>query len=268
MAAGFTDVTDESGLAAKRWRRTYSASFVDLDGDGDLDLVSANASGNDLRVFRQTAPRVFATPGRTLGSSGSTPGPSALVAADFNADGRLDLACANQSGNTIAVFLQTGANTFPSSPNFSLGSGSLTPSPCALAVADVDNDGLLDIACASRTGNRVVFFRETAPGTFDPVPAATISHSSMVRPTGIVLADFDRDGAVDLFVGAATSQNLCLFRQLRTWTFAVAPDLVGGPSTTGAPLSLRAVDFDGDGDCDLVLARPAFNSLALFYNSH
>src|SRR6202008_358459 len=41
-AAGFTDITAESGLAAKRWRRTYSASFVDLDSDGDLDLVNVS----------------------------------------------------------------------------------------------------------------------------------------------------------------------------------------------------------------------------------
>ncbi len=35
----FTDATEASGLGARRWRRTYAASLVDLDGDGDLDLV-------------------------------------------------------------------------------------------------------------------------------------------------------------------------------------------------------------------------------------
>jgi hypothetical protein len=241
---------------------------ADLDGDGDLDLACADSSGNRLLVFRQTAPRVFATPGTAIGGSGSTPGPVALVAADFNADGRLDLACANQGGNTIAFFLQTASNAFASSPDFTLGSGGLTPAPCALAVADVDKDGYLDLAVACRTANKVVFFRQTAPGTFDPAPAATVSHSSMQGPSSVVLADFDQDGSLDLFVGATTSQNLCLFRQLRPWTFATAPDLAGGPSTTGAPLGLRAIDFDGDGDCDVIVARPAFNSLALFYNSH
>jgi hypothetical protein len=238
---------------------------TDLDGDGDLDLACANSTGNDVRVFLQTAPRVFATPGVTLGGAS---GPSALIAADFNADGRCDLACANQTNNTIAIYLQSSLGAFPASPSFTLGSGSLTPNPRALAAADIDNDGLIDIACANGTGNRVVIFRQTSAGTFNATPAATITHSSMQQPSSLVLADFDGDGAVDLFVGATASQNLCLFRQLRPWTFAVAPDLVGGPSTTGAPVGLRAVDFDGDGDCDLVLARPAFNSFALFYNSH
>jgi hypothetical protein len=245
-----------------------SLVIADLDGDGDLDLACADSGSSRLRIFLQTSPRVFATPGATIGSSGSTPGPSALVAADFNADGRIDLACANQGGNTIAFFLQTSAGTFPANPNFTLGSGGLTPSPTALAAADIDGDGLLDIAVACRTANKVVLFRQTAPGTFNPAAAATVSHSSMLGPSSLVLADFDQDGALDLFVGATTSQNLCLFRQLRPWTFATAPDLAGGPSTTGAPVGLRAVDFDGDGDCDLILARPAFNSLALFYNSH
>jgi hypothetical protein len=247
---------------------TPSALVVaDLDGDGDLDLACTDSTGNAVHVFLQTAPRVFATPGTTLGG-GNTNGPAAIVAADFNADGRIDLACANQGGNTIAFFLQSPTGTFATGPSFTLGNGGLIQSPCALAVADIDHDGYLDIAVASRALNKVVFFRQTAPGSFSSTPAATVSHSSMLGPSSIALADFDQDGAIDLFVGASTSQNLCLFRQLRPWTFAVAPDLVGGPSTTGPPLGLRAVDFDGDGDCDLVIARPSFNSLALFYNSH
>jgi hypothetical protein len=241
---------------------------ADLNGDGALDLACADSGGNSVRVFLQTAPRVFASPGLALGGPGSTAAPIALVAADFNGDGRLDIACANQGGNTIACFLQTATGGFPATPSFTLGSAAVTPSPCALAVGDIDTDGYLDIAVASRTANKVLLFRQTGPGVFNPVPVATITHASMQQPTSIVLADFDHDGALDVFVGAATSQNLCLFRQLRPWIFATAPDLVGGPSTTGAPLGVRAIDFDGDGDCDLILARPAFNSVALFYNSH
>ena len=82
------------------------------------------------------------------------------------------------------------------------------------------------------------------------------------------VADFDHDGALDIAVGSDTSQNLCVFRQLHPWAFAPNPDVLGGPGITGPPRMLRAVDFDGDGDVDLMLGRPSLDSIAIFYNNH
>jgi hypothetical protein len=243
-------------------------AVADLDGDGDFDLACANKGANNVRVFFQTAPRTFTAPGLTLGGAGSTGGVSAVVAADLDADGDVDLACANETSNTIAVFKQSAPGTYPASPNLSLGSGALTPAACALAVGDIDGDGWLDLACASRSGDRVVLFRQDAPGSFVASPAATVIHALLDQPTSIALADSDQDGDLDLFAGADTSQNVCLFTQLRPWVFSAAPDVIGGPSETGVPRTPCAIDFDGDGDLDLVLARPALDSVAIFYSSH
>jgi hypothetical protein len=164
--------------------------------------------------------------------------------------------------------MQGAGGTFAVTPSATLGSAALTPSPCALAAVDIDGDGDLDLACASRTGDKIVLFRQTAPGTFDPAPAATVTHASLDQPSSIGFADFDLDGEPDLSAAGATSQSVCLFRQLRPWVFASVPTVLGGPSSTGVPYSPRAIDFDGDGDIDLLVARKALDSLALFYNSH
>jgi hypothetical protein len=245
-----------------------AVAIADLDADGDLDLASANEGDDNLRVFLQSAPRSFAPPGTALGSAATTNAPLALVAADLDGDGDQDLACANGDGSTISVFLQGVAGAFPTIPSAVIGSAAVIPNPGALVACDVDGDGDLDLACASRIGDSVRFFRQDSPGAFEAAPAATVSHAALDRPTSLALSDVDQDGDLDLVASGETSENVCLFRQRRPWDFATAPDVCGTPGALGAPRSLRAVDFDGDGEADLLVARPDLDSVAIFYNSH
>lgn len=85
----FTDATDAAGLGKKRWRRTYSASFADLNGDGHLDLLVVNdfagidAYRNDGRGHFTDVTREWIPEPHAFGM--------AHALADFNADGRLDI---------------------------------------------------------------------------------------------------------------------------------------------------------------------------------
>lgn len=85
----FTDATEARGLAAKRWRRSYSASFVDLDSDADLDLAMVSDFAgidvflNDGRGFFREATNEAVDERHGFGM--------AHTIADFNRDGRLDL---------------------------------------------------------------------------------------------------------------------------------------------------------------------------------
>ncbi|HLH54781.1 MAG TPA: CRTAC1 family protein [Verrucomicrobiae bacterium] len=95
----FTDVTANSGLEKKRNRRVYSATFVDLDGDGNLDLVVvSDFAGLDLYQndgqghFKDATDRWVSEP---LGFG------MASALADFNADGRLDLLMIGMPSPTV-----------------------------------------------------------------------------------------------------------------------------------------------------------------------
>lgn len=85
----FVDATEQAGLAAKRWRRTYSASWVDWDRDSDLDLmVISDFAGIDL--YENQGKGKFRDITDQLGKTRHSFGMSHAVA-DFDGDGSLDI---------------------------------------------------------------------------------------------------------------------------------------------------------------------------------
>ena len=169
----FRDATEASGLGVRRFRRTYSASFIDLDGDGDLDLVNvSDFAGLDL--FLNDGRGRFEEVSRALGSGRRAFGMSHAVA-DVTDDGRPDLLMLGMTSAVADRLVQAGLEregadttrmrdmTFGN--RLFLGAAGpvpliAAPEPWASAVArtgwtwgagwgDLDGDGRLDLAVAN-----------------------------------------------------------------------------------------------------------------------
>ena len=131
---------------------------ADLDGDGDLDLATANNGSADASVLKNTSPGPGALGFTPAASYAEGPGPMSLVAADLNADGSQDLTLANVANNTVGVLKNNGNGTYAPPAGFSVGA-----QPVSVVAVDLDGDADLDLAVADYGGASVSILINCTP---------------------------------------------------------------------------------------------------------
>lgn len=123
--------------------------------------------------------------------------PRSLTAGDFNGDGKIDLAVANQGDNTISI-LGNGNGTFRPQAPYATGA-----SPTSVATGDFNRDGKLDLAVATSGSFSVSILQGNGDGTFQ----APVDHPvfSPYNSVSVVASDLDGDGILDLAVAGTRS---------------------------------------------------------------
>jgi len=189
--------------------------------------------------FEVTSPTSFLT----LGSSNLTVGmsPAAVISADLNADGKLDLVATNGRGNTISVLLGKGDGTFASQVTYATGAG-----PYGVSGADFNSDGKLDLAVANHGSNTVSILLGNGNGTFQK----QVTYTAGTNAQSIAVGDFNQDGKLDLAVENSSS-TISILLGNGDGTFQAAVNYTTG---TG-PSWVVAGDFNGDGKLDLATAN-------------
>ena len=186
--------------------------------------------------------------------------PAAVVAADFNRDGRLDLAVVNEGDNTVSILLGIPSGTFGAQMTYAAGS-----SPTGLVVADFNGDGKLDLAVMDSCGSctvspdTVTVLLGNGDGTFQ----AQGNYATGGGPIGIVAADFNGDGKIDLALANEVDNTVSILLGNGDGMFK--------PQTTVAvgmrPYSFASGDFNGDGKVDLVTLNIGDGTVTLLLNN-
>jgi hypothetical protein len=239
-----------------------SAVVADLDGNGKLDLAVANQADSTVAILlnHDTGLELFGT------VSVPAAGPESIVAADFNRDGHVDLAVSAPLATPKGVMVLLGSGTTPLDfvRQPTVGVGSPTSTPDALAVGDFDRDGILDLAlCDKSSLGSVHVLHGNGSGGFPTVTTIAVG----AQPTAIVAADFDRDGRLDLAVANEGANNIQVLRNTGTSFTVLTPPLTL-PGTDVTPVSITAADFDGDGDADLAVAASGGDRVHVYRNDN
>jgi hypothetical protein len=224
----------------------FSIAATDLDGDGDIDLASANQFSNNLTLFFQEPAGVFDGSVKVLSDS-SMIKPSSVEVADLDGDGDVDLVSANSLSDNLTVFFQLSPGCY--GPAMVL-TGPEMNSTNAVRAADVNNDGKLDLVSTSFIDNSVSVFLQTSSGVFDFETA--LGDPRIDGPNAVLVADLNRDGTTDLVTSNLTSGNLSIFFQDLAGGFANQPVIVLPPGLSSVGRPIFAADLDNDEDFDLV----------------
>jgi hypothetical protein len=166
----------------------------DFNADGRLDAVVASGGstaypGSGVTVSLGNGDGTF-----TLASGSPIPlgqNLSAIVTADFNGDGKLDLAVTDSGGNSVLILLGNGDGTFGVPTTIPAGN-----QPDAIIAADFNNDGKLDLAVANYGDGTITLLLGNGDGTF--TQAAGSPYAVGQYPYQIAAADFNGDGKLDL----------------------------------------------------------------------
>jgi hypothetical protein len=201
----------------------------DFNHDGKADIAVAEATLNQVLVLLGNGDGTFSGSGSSYNVGA---GPRAVARADLNGDGRDDLIVANTDGSTINVFIQSNSNALPlTGASYNVGAG-----PYDIAIGDTDNDTHLDLVTANATDNTLSVLLGAGDGTFPTAIAPKIPPTAMTGDYTISasLADFDRDGNLDLVSAAGSSNFIYVMLGDGKGRFAGATPLNCGPQPDGA----------------------------------
>lgn len=250
----FDDVAPALGLTLLG-RSSRQNNWVDIDGDGDLDLFITDRIGANKLFRNDGGSFVQIHVDAPVSAARSTVGACWL---DYDQDGDLDLFLANQSGKPDSLFRNDGdafvdvaANLGINSPGRARNEGGV-----GCAVGDFDNDGFLDIFVPNYGRNAL--WRGQVGGRFMAAAAETGVDVDN-HAVGAAFGDVDNDGFIDLSVMSYTGEvgkqvpenRLFVNNKGRNFANVLGED---SPLNTGDHGTVF-VDFNGDGALDLSVTK-------------
>lgn len=247
---GFPSAYDLGPAADK----TYSGNLVDLDGDGDLDVVISNDTPDPKRIYLNDGKGRFAqvdTYGRAQWSTRNA------AVADVNGDRLPDIIVANRDAPARAanyVCLNRGKGQFDDDCFMFSKESATTITP-----ADVNGDGRLDLIVPHRDGGQSrVYLNASTAAALSFSPVAFGSGDATIRASAA--ADLDRDGLIDI-VAIDEKRGVLAFFGQRGVTWSAATPIGAGGRT---PYALAVHDVNRDGRIDIIVGHVEAPSTVFF----
>ncbi|HEX5009987.1 MAG TPA: VCBS repeat-containing protein [Planctomycetota bacterium] len=228
--AQFVTLTGEAG----------DIDVLDLDGDGDVDLLAGSADGNRLSLFRGDGTGA-------LGPRLDVPAqisPQDVAEGDLDGDGQLDIAVSSHLVQSLAVLLANGAGGYGAPLSLDLGY-----SADDVQLGDVDGDGNLDAILGGDFSVAALLHGDGRGGFVDLV------YQTLGNGLGhVAIGDVDEDGLQDGIFSQSGDDQVAVLLYDQPITFQTTRRF----GTGDGPTDVEAADINGDGDLDLVVGDSGF----------
>ncbi len=175
-----------------------------------------------------------------------------IAIADFNGDGKQDVAFSYNSGNTITVHLANGNGTFAPKVAYPVGY-----SAAAIRAVDLSGDGKPDLAVL--TSSTLSVLRNNGNGTF----AAKVDFATLNFSVAMTAADLNGDGWQDIAIATSNYNLMNVFMNNGSGGFGPRIDY----TTPASPTGIAAADLNGDGKPELAVTTWYPGTLSVYPNS-
>jgi len=224
------------------------AFAVDLDGDGDMDVLSIRA-GHRIVWGENDGAQQFAD--HIVGTNVFYP--YAIAAADVDGDGHMDMLSGSGDGN-VGWYRNDGNQVFTF---HTIDTNALTPYD--VMAADLDADGDLDVLTAAYSSDRITWYENDGAESFTERDITTDADGAR----SVFAADVDSDGDLDVLSASYADDKIAWYENDGSESFTthvIASD-------ADAAYCVFAADMDGDGDMDVLSASGRDDRIAWYENN-
>lgn len=249
-SGGFSSA-ENSPFPAGMFPGAVTSGDANLDGNTDLFVANGFLS-DDIIVLLGDGTGDFVPAASSPFPAGDRPW--SLASADVDGDNNLDLVVANRQSDDVAVLLGDGTGNFSPSVSSPI---SVADSPSAVAAADLDADGAVDLVVANEGSNNLSILIGDGLGGFSETSASPIAVGT--APVALAASDFNADGELDLLAANVDSEELTILLGDGTGDFSEAAESPIELEPGSRTLSIG--DIDGDTRPDAIVISDGPSSL-------
>ncbi len=233
----------------------YSVYAADIDGDGDMDVLSASTQDNKIAWYINDGMGNFGSPQIiTTDIAGSY----SVYATDIDNDGDMDVLFASTFDSRIAWSENTDGQG-----SFDIPTDVTTDADLVVSVyaSDIDGDGDMDILSASANDDKVAWYENTdGKGLFGVQQII----ATVFDPLSVYTADVDGDGDMDVLAALSFTGEIVWFENTNGQGSFGAKQVIS--TNADGAISVYAADIDRDGDMDVISASSRDQKIAWYEN--
>ena len=226
---------------------------IDLDDDGNVDILTNSQNNNKVVWFKNLGSGVFSEQKIITNNAMSV---KSVYAIDIDSDGLVDVLSASSIDDKIAWYKNLGNGVFGTQQIISLNADG---AKCVYAI-DIDRDGFVDVISASYNDDKIAWYKNLGAGVFGVEQIINIidtdgnpwnaSNGNADGVSSIFTKDLDNDGDMDVLFASIGDDKVAWYKNNGDGTFHFTQEII--TNLTDGASSIHSSDIDNDGDFDLV----------------